>query len=144
MKAKRLSKAMKLCTGSHASASDRLCYARLSAGMLQEELAAWLGIDRATLTRYETGNVSEENMQVEVLVNAAILCGKDKYFCCNPYHVFIYEGAGEQIKRYRKSTGLTQAQLAERLGVALTTVKRWERNVNKPPTYVWGLVTSSL
>ena len=140
LKAKRLRIAMRLCTGTLDTVADKLRYARLSAGMPQEEPAAWLGIDRTTLTRYEAGIMAEENMQAEVLVNAAILCGRKKYFCCNPYHIFVYKDAGKQVMRYRKNLGLTQVQLADRLGVTQTTVKRWERNVSKPPVSIWELV----
>lgn len=35
---------------------------------------------------------------------------------------------GEDLRRIRKRLGLTQAALAERLGVTPTSVARWERN----------------
>ena len=130
LKAKRLSQAMRLCANAPETVADKLRYARLSSGLLQDDLAALLGIDRATLLRYENGQVSEENMQVDVLLQVAAICGRDNYYCCNPYHVFIAEDAGKQIKRYRKGLGLTQAQFAEKIEVSLTTVKRWERNQN--------------
>ena len=144
LKAKRLSVAMKLCTGSLDTVADRIRYARLSAGLHQDTLAAKLGIDRITLLRYENGQVSEENMQVEWLVNIATVCGMEKYFCCSPYHVFIALNAGKQIKQFRKLKRLTQRQMADICGVAINTVKRWERNENKPPKSVWELVNSMI
>jgi len=143
LKAKRMGIAVKLCTGSPETVADKLRYARLTAGIRQADLAAGIGIDRATLLRYENGQVAEENIQVDVLIRIASICGKDKYFCCNPYHIFLGEDAGKQIKQYRKRTGLTQKQLAALCSVALTTVKRWEQNENKPPVYVWELVNRS-
>jgi transcriptional regulator with XRE-family HTH domain len=142
LKAKRLTQAMELCTGAPETVADKLRFARLSSGVLQEDLAAEIGIDRATLLRYENGQVAEENMRVEALIKAAIICGRDKYFCCSPYHIFLAEDAGRQIKQYRKRAGLTQKQLAAACGVALNTVKRWESNEHKPPLSVWELVTS--
>lgn len=38
----------------------------------------------------------------------------------------------EQIRQARKSRGLTQAQLAERLGMSEMTVRRWETNQRSP------------
>lgn len=38
----------------------------------------------------------------------------------------------EQLKRFRKSRGLTQAALAERLGVEQATVSRWECGTHEP------------
>ena len=39
---------------------------------------------------------------------------------------------GEVIQRKRKEAGLTQAQLAERLGVTPPAVNRWEKNLSFP------------
>jgi transcriptional regulator with XRE-family HTH domain len=40
-----------------------------------------------------------------------------------------------EVRTLRLATGLTQAELAERLGVAKNTVARWEQGVVIPPTY---------
>ena len=37
-----------------------------------------------------------------------------------------------EIKALRKALGLTQAQLAKRLGIASYTVSRWERGEHRP------------
>ncbi len=39
---------------------------------------------------------------------------------------------GEKIKKLRKENGLTQAELAKKLGVAPTAVSAWEGNHNRP------------
>lgn len=39
---------------------------------------------------------------------------------------------GFQVRRWRDASGLTQAQLAERVGVQLITVSRWERGATNP------------
>ena len=112
---------------------DKLRYVRLSAGYMQKELADIVGIDRVTLTRLESGDVSEENMKTHMLMQIAIACGFERTFCCNRYHTFLALGAGKRIKAYRRENRLTQSELADKFNVALTTVKRWERDVNKPP-----------
>ena len=38
----------------------------------------------------------------------------------------------ENIRAYRKSMGLTQDQLAEKLGVTLGAVSKWERGSSEP------------
>ena len=38
----------------------------------------------------------------------------------------------ENIRGYRKSLGITQEQLAERLGITLGTVSKWERGSSEP------------
>jgi len=42
------------------------------------------------------------------------------------------QGYAERIKSLRTRLGLTQAQLAERLGVTFATVNRWENNASRP------------
>lgn len=39
---------------------------------------------------------------------------------------------GETIKRLRNEKGLTQKELAKKLGLAPTAISAWERNANKP------------
>ena len=39
---------------------------------------------------------------------------------------------GDKIYAYRKYEGLSQQQLADKIGVSRQTVVRWEKNVNKP------------
>ena len=38
----------------------------------------------------------------------------------------------ENIRNYRKSMGFTQEQLAERLGITLGTISKWERGSSEP------------
>lgn len=42
------------------------------------------------------------------------------------------EDFGERLKRLRKAAGLTQAALAERAGVSLNSVSRWEIGDRQP------------
>ena len=39
---------------------------------------------------------------------------------------------GEKIRRARKAAGLTQRSLAEKLGVANTSVSNWEKDLSRP------------
>ena len=41
-------------------------------------------------------------------------------------------GVSENIRRYRDEFGLTQAQLADKIGVDRTSVTQWENGVAKP------------
>ncbi len=40
---------------------------------------------------------------------------------------------GKQIRARREKLGMTQAQLADSLGIASNTVARWEREERHPP-----------
>ena len=39
---------------------------------------------------------------------------------------------GERIKYHRKRLGMTQEQLAERIGVSAQAVSKWENNLSCP------------
>ena len=41
---------------------------------------------------------------------------------------------GERIKKLRKSKGVTQRELAERLGISEQAVSKWEKNLSNPST----------
>ena len=43
---------------------------------------------------------------------------------------------GAELQTWRKSKDLTQAQLADRLGVAEKTVCQWEQNRRKVPAWL--------
>ena len=43
-----------------------------------------------------------------------------------------YQTLGERIKYHRKRLGLTQEQLAERMGVSAQAVSKWENNISCP------------
>ena len=42
---------------------------------------------------------------------------------------------GERLRKLRKSAGLTQEELAERVDVHLNTISRWENGVDVPKTF---------
>jgi transcriptional regulator with XRE-family HTH domain len=89
-----------------------------------------VGIDRSTLIRLESGQVSDEHMSTDTLVKIAKVCGKDKNFCCDGFHSFLIDSA-EQVIAFRKKYNLRQHELADLMGVAPTTVKRWENGRSK-------------
>ena len=42
------------------------------------------------------------------------------------------ESFGERLKKFRKKAGLNQTQLAEKIGVSLLTLFRWEKEERQP------------
>lgn len=51
---------------------------------------------------------------------------------------------GEKIKQVRKSAGLTQKELGERLGVSYQTVAQWENNLRNPKQETLQRIASAL
>jgi transcriptional regulator with XRE-family HTH domain len=59
----------------------------------------------------------------------------------------MYEGrlaSGATIRKRRLEAGLTQVQLAERLGVTSTTVSRWETRGPSPGRRRWQQLAEEL
>ena len=52
----------------------------------------------------------------------------------------IGEDYSAQIKRLRARLGLTQAALAERLGVSFPTINRWENGKSRPSQLSWSQI----
>src|SRR5215211_3721060 len=46
----------------------------------------------------------------------------------------------ERIRRLRATLGLTQAQLADRMGVSFASVNRWENGQTRPAALAWQQV----
>jgi len=51
----------------------------------------------------------------------------------NHEHGRTVKGSGARIRAIRRKIGLSQSQMAGRLGVAKNTVARWEREYLVPP-----------
>ena len=51
---------------------------------------------------------------------------------------------GERLKSLRKAAGITQQELADKLGVHLQTVSKWERGISEPDIALLGELSSVL
>lgn len=51
---------------------------------------------------------------------------------------------GENIQRRRKIVGMTQKELAEKIGVATITIQQYERNVREPKLETIGRIAEAL
>ena len=51
---------------------------------------------------------------------------------------------GERLKSLRKAAGITQQELADKLGVHLQTVSKWERGISEPDFSLLGGIASAL
>lgn len=104
--------------------SDKLKWYRYQNGLQQSDMAKIMEVDRTTYSRYEE-NVLEA-YPLDKLEKSAKHFGIDITELLDEYNLFLYRGQGEQIKSFRKSLGLTKAELAQRLGVSLQKVRNWE------------------
>lgn len=49
-----------------------------------------------------------------------------------------------RLARFRREKGLTQTELAQRIGISLSEIKRIERQSVKPRWYVWNRLAKAL
>lgn len=87
-------------------------------------------IDKGTLIEYLLCYEGMGNMRI---VNCGIL------------PPLVYNGASDMnISELRKNAGMTQKEFAERYGIPLRTIQKWERNGSTPSEYVVRLVEKNM
>ena len=58
--------------------------------------------------------------------------------------IFLKYEIGNRIRKYRKESGLTQEQLAERINVTKSRVSNWEQGINRPDADILGAICRAL
>jgi transcriptional regulator with XRE-family HTH domain len=103
------------------SIGEQLKRHRETRGWSQAEVAARLGVTVSVLWRWESGRRKPRG---GYLARVYALLGEDP----RPAPVTV----GDQLKRYRERFGLTLTVMAARLGVAQSTLCRWETRGREP------------
>lgn len=107
----------------------RIRDARKDAGITQENLAQSLGINRATMSKYETGAIDPPASKLQCIAEALGVCvqdliGDETEVTCMTY--------GQRIRAARKKAGMTQTELAKKLGIPYQSIGQWEKDRRKP------------
>lgn len=97
---------------------DYLKKRRLEFGLLQRDVAKILGVDTCTVTNWEKNHTKP---MLRLLPKIVEFLGYDP-MPGNP------KTLGEEALQYRRSKGMTQKELAKRMGIDPTTLSRLERN----------------
>jgi len=124
-----------------ATISDKLRYFRFKNALLQREVADYLEIDRSTYLSYESGKKTAFPM--DKLMLASQLFGVDIEDLLDDYNRFLYYNQGNQLRAYRMERGLTQKQLAEKIGVHVDSIKKWESNKATISQQTWSKLFNS-
>lgn len=108
---------------------DHIKKRRLDLGLFQKQTASQIGADVMTICNWELGLTEPEVRFIPKII---------EFLGYNP----LPEGQTlpEQIIRYRKTLGLSQAQLARILGVDPGTLSRWETDSRRPKGKHLGLI----
>jgi DNA-binding transcriptional regulator YiaG len=100
---------------------DHIRKRRLDLGLLQKEVAEQLGVDTASICNWESN-------EVQPMVHC--LPGIIAFLGHNPLPEA--DDLISKFKRVRSTLGLTQEQLAQRLGIDESTIAAWEPGENTP------------
>ena len=121
--------------------SDKLRYYRIRCGLFQKEMAELLKIDRSTYARYEGGTLT--SYPINAIQKCAEIFGIEADKLLDEYNRFIFDGQGEQVKRKRLETSLSQGEFGKIYGVSKNTVRRWENDSIKMSRKLWEKIFKS-
>lgn len=100
---------------------DHLRQRRLNLNLLQREAAARVGVSPTTFFNWERGRSEPSSLALPAVI---------RFLEYDPRSAT--EGVGQRLQYWRKGRGLSQENLACRLGVDPGTLSRWERGLRLP------------
>lgn len=104
--------------------ADKLWYYNIKNPCFKREVAEYAEINKSTYIHYE--NPEHDYYPIDNLSRIAELLEVDITDLLDEYNQFLYNGQGWQIRKLRKSMGLTQYQFGKLHSVGDGAVKRWE------------------
>lgn len=99
-------------------------------------MAEYAGINTSTYLSYESGE--RDYYPIEKMQRIADFLQVDINELLDDYNRFLYEGQGRQIKKLRKTLGLTQCEFGKLHDVSTGTVKRWEQEAVRMKKKTWN------
>lgn len=114
---------------------DRIKSRRIALGLTVDQVAEKIGKNRSTVYRYESNDI--EKLTIDILSPLAdILQTTPTYLVGWTTSAYPNEREflqiGERIRIARKTAGLTQRELADKVHVLHTSVCNWEKGISKP------------
>ncbi len=102
---------------------------------LQKDVAAVLDISRAHYTEYENGKVNY--IPKETVDKLAEFYNISPADFLDDYNLFIYNGQGEAIKKYRENLNLKLKPFARLLGISHNLLRAWENDKKRVTKKSW-------
>ena len=118
--------AVRAKTSINTDLGERIQAKRMMLGISQSELARRLGIDKKSIREWEYGRLAPSKTRVQTLIEW--LNGSDDVLLC------------DRIREMRHRVGMTQKELAARLGCNVDAIKAWEQNRKGPTPEQFGRI----
>lgn len=111
---------------------DHIRKPRLERGLLQKDVARYLGVDETTVYNWERNGTEPRLKYIPKVIE----------FLGYIPGIFKRKTIGERILVYRYLRGITQRALAGELDVDPSTLGRWERNERRPSDKLFEKLSS--
>ena len=108
------------------SSLDASVYKHVVLGLIFLKYVSDAFEERQKELREQFQNPEHDYYPIDKLSRIAELLEVDITDLLDEYNRFLYDGQGWQIRKIRKSMGLTQYQFGKLYGVSAGAVKRWE------------------
>ena len=105
--------------------SDRMRWCRYSLGLLQKDVAAMVGMEEWLYQDLESG-AFHRSFTPELADKLAALYGIPVEDILDDYTLFLHQGGGAFLRRYREAKGWNRQQLADHAKVSRTSIRCWE------------------
>ena len=115
--------------------ADKLRWYRYRHALIQSEVADRIGVDQKTYMRYE--EYGRDYYPIEHMQKLAGMYDVPVESLLDDYNLFLCKGQGKQILEVRKKLKMTQKEFADRLGVQLSALKKWEQDRVKMQKATW-------
>ena len=117
------------CLSKAATPGQIIRYRRTLKGLTTRQLAEKVGIVPATLILYEN---DKHAVKRNTAVAIAAVLEIDHKVLLDEYGLFVDYPFNEKLKKVRNSLGLSQSEIAEKIGVSQTCYSSWERAARTP------------
>ncbi|MCL2573822.1 MAG: helix-turn-helix domain-containing protein [Defluviitaleaceae bacterium] len=115
--------------------ADKLRYYRHRNGLLQREVADYVGIERTTYSAYEEDG--RDYYPYDTLQRIAEFLKVKATDLVDDYNTFLRDGQAHQVKALRNKMKMTQAEFAAHFDITKEQIKKWEQGKARMTKKFW-------